>query len=164
MFAQYQRRAVVLLVDDDPSIQTLFRYILHDVDIICADHGADALLRLERITPDLIISDIIMPVMDGVALLRMVRERPALARIPFVLMSAIGDNLTMIESFHLGVDDYLVKPVSLALFRARIRAILNRPPVPSPLLGVDPQNTLLWPSAFTRAVERELAHLRPPQC
>jgi DNA-binding response OmpR family regulator len=112
------------------SIQNLFRYILHDVDISCADHGSDALLRLERITPDLIISDIIMPVMDGIALLRMVRERPALARIPFVLMSAIGDDLTMIESFHLGVDDYLVKPVSLPLFRARIPAILNRPPVP----------------------------------
>jgi signal transduction histidine kinase len=123
-------RARILIVEDDinllEGVQTVLE--LDGYSVVCAENGASALqvLRSERELPDLIVSDIMMPHMDGIQLLREVRKEPAWVSIPFIFLSARSEKADIRRGKQLGVDDYLVKPFDADDLLIAVESRLNR--------------------------------------
>lgn len=107
-------RAKVLVVEDDTNLLDGVRNILEldNYMVLTAENGMEALgvLRNEAYPPDLIVSDIMMPHMDGITLLERVRQEERWAGIPFIFLTAWGEREDMQRGRKLGVDDYVVKP------------------------------------------------------
>lgn len=107
-------KARILIVEDDlnllEGIQTVLE--LDNYTVICAENGRQALNVLTKspILPNLIVSDIMMPQMDGIELLKAVRDVPNWVRIPFIFLTAKGERQDIQRGKQLGVDDYLIKP------------------------------------------------------
>src|ERR671932_1570471 len=120
----------VLLVDDDASIRRMLERTLaaegYAVSAV-ADGGA-ALAQVERSVPDVIVLDVAMPGMDGLAVTRRLRAKGL--PVPILLLTARDALHERVAGLDAGADDYLVKPFELAELTARIRALLrrNRPP------------------------------------
>ncbi|WP_180335642.1 hybrid sensor histidine kinase/response regulator transcription factor [Labilibaculum filiforme] len=116
----------ILLVEDDEELRNFLQKILSDqFSITSAENGLDAIQKLENIIPDLIVSDISMPKMDGITFCKKVKENPLTAKIPFILLTAKTDSITHIEGFKLGIDDYIEKPFNKQVLIARIEALIN---------------------------------------
>lgn len=105
--------ATILVVDDNVDMRNyLARLLEGDFRVLTARNGQEVLDMLEVEMPDLIISDIMMPVMDGKELLERLRANPATARLPLIFLSARAGNEARIDGLEAGADDYLVKPFS----------------------------------------------------
>ena len=102
----------ILVVEDDNSLRLIIQDILEagGYKVYPAAHGQEALDLLGWLRPDLIVSDIMMPVMDGLRFFAQVRTRPEWLHIPFIFLSARGSKLDIMTGKQLGADDYLVKP------------------------------------------------------
>lgn len=123
--ATFGRR--VLLADDNADMRAYVRGLLcsfYAVEAV-AD-GEQALAAARRHRPDLIISDVMMPHLDGFGLLRRVRADPALREVPLIMLSARAGEDSRIEGLDAGADDYLVKPFSARELLARVGSILER--------------------------------------
>jgi two-component system KDP operon response regulator KdpE len=118
-------KPLILVVDDDPKILRLLRVELtaQGFQVLVAERGRDALDLVERQRPDLVILDIIMPGMDGLEVLRRLRESSGL---PVILLTAKGSDTDKIIGLELGADDYLAKPFNPEELTARVRAVLRR--------------------------------------
>ena len=116
----------ILVVDDEPDLLEQLRETLtsqrYDVDT--ADDGESALNRLFDNPYDLIILDIMLPIVDGLAILREIRE--ANIATPVLMLTAKGDVEDKIQGLDFGADDYLAKPFAMAELMARIRSLLRR--------------------------------------
>lgn len=118
-----QKSASVLIVDDNGDMLSYLQRILEPFYTVrTALNGRAALKELDIAVPDLIVSDIMMPVMDGVELLRRVKADARTASIPVMLLSARAGEESRIEGYDLGADDYLVKPFSAKELLARVKA------------------------------------------
>ncbi|MBL8848477.1 MAG: response regulator, partial [Planctomycetaceae bacterium] len=116
----------VLVVDDTPEVRQLVGEILSEhYHVIYAEDGESGWQSVLEETPDLIISDVMMPRVDGNELCRRVKENPATAAIPFVLLTARAQVSLKIEGLNCGADDYLVKPFHAEELLARARALLR---------------------------------------
>jgi DNA-binding response OmpR family regulator/cellulose synthase/poly-beta-1,6-N-acetylglucosamine synthase-like glycosyltransferase len=148
----------ILLVEDDLDIQALVGAMLrhNGYEVSQALNGQEALERINDFQPDLIISDIMMPEMDGLAFLQELRSRPATCHLPVIMLTARRNDADIINGLELGADDYLPKPFQLAELLARVRAKIERPPVPSQALPRDGQTGLLSESLFLEETGREL--------
>jgi len=118
----------ILIVEDDLAMSTGIRDVLDmaGYKVQLAENGREALRVLTRFRPDLIISDIMMPEMDGFELLEEVRRRPNWAVIPFIFLTAKGQRTDIRAGKQLGADDYLVKSVDLDDLLVVVRAKLDR--------------------------------------
>ena len=117
--------APILIVDDDPKIVTLVRTYLEreGFPVVTAGDGRTALAAVGESKPRLIVLDIMLPELDGLALMRILRER---SEVPIVLLSARGSTADRVYGIHEGADDYLVKPFSPAELVVRVKAVLRR--------------------------------------
>ncbi|WP_245681397.1 two-component regulator propeller domain-containing protein [Arcticibacter eurypsychrophilus] len=123
---QQKKRSSILLVEDDPELRYLLRNILKAQYIIYeAKNGRDALNFLYKTIPSLIISDVMMPDMDGLELCKAVKQTPALAQIPFIILSARGSEDNKAEGYELGADAYIPKPFQISYLHVRIRKLLD---------------------------------------
>jgi two-component system, OmpR family, response regulator len=115
----------ILIVDDDPHIRELAKVFLRDegFDVLEAADGVEALSRLETITVDMVILDIMMPNMDGWELCRQLR---AAYDFPLLMLTAKGETHDKVQGFQLGTDDYLVKPFEPLELVVRVKALLKR--------------------------------------
>lgn len=104
----------VLVVDDEPMTRTLLQLMLApaDCEVIEAEDGLDALEKIEQRLPDLIILDVMMPRMDGIALCRHLRQEVQTAVVPIIMLSAKTSAEAVQEGLLAGADKYLTKPVS----------------------------------------------------
>lgn len=104
----------VLVVDDEPMTRTLLQLMLApaDCEVIEAEDGLDALEKIEQRLPDLIILDVMMPRMDGIALCRHLRQEVRTAVVPIIMLSAKTSAEAVQEGLLAGADKYLTKPVS----------------------------------------------------
>ncbi len=121
-------RSRLLVVEDDPALLQGLRDILElaDYDVTTAAHGQEALAELEKSAPHLIISDIMMPTMDGYQLYAAVRARPEWMDVPFIFITAKGTRRDVHRGKELGADDYLVKPFDEEDLLVAIRNKLGR--------------------------------------
>jgi DNA-binding NarL/FixJ family response regulator len=117
----------ILLVEDDLTCLTLLaRYLeLKGYEVVCAQNGSQAIAVLSEAQPDLIVSDIIMPKMNGLAFLREVRQNPETSWIPFVLLTAKSLVSDRIEGLKEGANAYMVKPFSLGELLAQLESLLK---------------------------------------
>src|SRR3989442_8892775 len=120
-----QDTAPILVVDDDPKIVALVRTYLEreGFAVVTASDGLAALAAVGESKPRLIVLDIMLPELDGLALMRILRER---SETPIVLLSARGSTADRVYGIHEGADDYLVKPFSPAELVVRVKAVLRR--------------------------------------
>ena len=119
------QKVKILIVDDEKNIREVIREYasLEGYDVMEADSGVKALELLNNNKFDLMILDIMMPIMDGFTLLNSI---PKEKKIPTIILSARDDEVDKLEGFDRGIDDYLCKPFSPRELMARVKAILKR--------------------------------------
>ena len=120
----------ILVVDDEPQITRVLRTTLgaQGYEIRTANDGEQALEVLRDWTPHLVITDLAMPNLDGLALCRSIRER---LQVPIIVLSVRGQERNKVEALDAGADDYVTKPFSMKELMARVRAHLRRAPAPA---------------------------------
>ena len=117
--------AKVLLVDDSDDFREFMRDVLSDYQVIDAVNGQDAWQKIIDLRPDVILSDVMMPVMNGYELCKMVKTNDETAAIPFVLLTARVADEQKLEGLECGADDYITKPFNLDMLNLRIRNLLG---------------------------------------
>lgn len=118
---QGQMGGRILVVEDDTELRPFLANVLAErYEVVTAEDGVEALTRLDEQTPDLILTDIMMPRMDGEELLARIRQRPDCRNVPVVVLTARADSDLATRLLRMGAQDYLTKPVSLDELRARV--------------------------------------------
>jgi DNA-binding response OmpR family regulator len=115
----------VLVVDDEDRIRKLVSSYLRveDFEVLEADNGADAVGKVRRSKPDLVILDVRMPEMDGLEALREIR---GFSDVYVIMLTALGEETDKVVGLSVGADDYLTKPFSSRELVARVKAVLRR--------------------------------------
>ncbi|MGB0384617.1 MAG: response regulator transcription factor [Ardenticatenaceae bacterium] len=115
----------ILIVDDDRPSVKMNSFLLREegYDVLTAPNGLEALRALEKETIDLVILDVMMPVMDGHEALKKLREKYDL---PVIFLSAKGETKDKVHGLEMGADDYLAKPFEPAELLARVKSVMRR--------------------------------------
>ncbi|MCR5467258.1 MAG: response regulator transcription factor [Lachnospiraceae bacterium] len=115
----------ILVVDDEPKIAELLKVCLEmqGMEVSCAENGREALEIFSKCPADMILTDIMMPVMDGYEFVSELRKR---SNVPVMFLTAKGEILDRIKGLNVGADDYLVKPFDPMEAAARVSATLRR--------------------------------------
>ena len=155
----------VLIVDDELPIRDgLGRKLRREgFDVFLAGSGLEGLKLFHIEHPDLVVLDIVMPEMDGLTVCRRVRE---VAETPIMMLSAQAiREEDIIEGLNAGADEYLVKPVRLDEFAARVRALLRRAQVSAPesRVGYDDGYLIVDPQRRQVSVSGKIVHLTPTE-
>ena len=122
----------ILVVDDEPRMVQLIgmNIKLEGFEVISASHGFQALEKVTREMPDMVLLDIMMPDMDGFETLKRIRE---ISSVPVIFLSVKGEESDLVRGLDLGADDYITKPFSPRELVSRIKAVLRR---------VEPENAV----------------------
>jgi DNA-binding response OmpR family regulator len=131
-FSSHMRRHMpkkILVIEDEPKLANqLVDTLQSDGYIVSlASDGEQAWEKARSEKPDLFVLDMMLPKLDGLSLCRMIRNEASLASTPIIIITARGGEMDKIIGLESGADDYLVKPVGLGEFLARVRAVLRRP-------------------------------------
>jgi diguanylate cyclase (GGDEF)-like protein len=161
------RGTLVLVVDDDRSTRSALRYALQRSGFAVEEavDGARALAIIERISPDVILMDAMMPVMDGFTACAKLQETPHGKEIPVLMITALDDNHSIQRAFAAGASDYIPKPINLAVVNQRVKRVVeaNRAEryvrhlaFNDTLTGLP--NRVLFADNLDRAIERAESH------
>lgn len=152
----------ILLLEDDTVLSELFALALRQAGyaVDTVTNGKEGLAFLEESIPDLIVSDIMMPEMDGLEFLARVREHSNLRFVPIILLTTKSALQDVVKGFELGADDYLAKPVDLKELLVRVESKILRPPVPLDAMRQNRQSGLLSEASFNQTLESELSRAR----
>ena len=128
----------ILVVDDEPDLRDAVRVYLemHGYSVLQAADGQEAVEKVRTTLPDLVVLDVMMPVMDGIAALQQLRT---LSAVPVIMLTVKGDEDDKVRALRLGADDYVTKPFSQRELLARIESVLRRAAQPAVL----PQDTIV---------------------
>lgn len=115
----------ILVVEDDKNISDLIHMYLvkEGFDVRIAGDGGKALEEFQKKEPDLVLLDIMLPVMDGWAVCAKIRET---SKVPIIMLTAKSEDADKLMGFECGADDYLTKPFNILELKARVRALLRR--------------------------------------
>lgn len=115
----------ILIVEDDGNIRELLRLYLEreGYEIFEAENGAVGLEQWKRCKPDMLLLDVMMPVMDGWEVCKKIREE---SDVPIIILTAKGETFDKVNGLEMGADDYIVKPLEMREVVARVRAVFRR--------------------------------------
>ncbi len=118
----------ILIVDDEPDILEFIKYLLEreDYQVETAANGIEAIQKSKTFKPDLILMDVMMPIMDGIEACRQIKLQPDTKNIFIIFLTARSEEYSEIAGFEAGADDYINKPVKPRVLLSRIKAILKR--------------------------------------
>jgi len=118
----------IVLAEDEPQIARLVEFKLkkEGYQVVSKGNGEEALAAIKAEKPDLILLDVMMPVMDGYEVLRRVKEDENLKNIPVVMLTAKAQERDVVKGIDLGAEDYITKPFHPAELLARVKRILGR--------------------------------------
>jgi CheY-like chemotaxis protein/KaiC/GvpD/RAD55 family RecA-like ATPase len=118
----------ILIVDDDPDILRLLKTGLSKAgfEVTEAQNADIALSEIARNKPDLVITDAMMPEKDGYMLSKELRSMPETGALPIIMLTALQEEQDALKAYKDGIDDFITKPFSMAILRARVNALLNR--------------------------------------
>jgi two-component system KDP operon response regulator KdpE len=153
----------ILVVDDESQITRVLRTSLssNGYDIRVANYGETALEIMKDWTPDLVITDLSMPNMDGLELCRQLR---LLTKIPIIVLSVKGEERTKVQALDAGADDYVTKPFGIEELLARVRANLRRAPAENEqAMLIEIGDFRIDLAAHKVAVRRREVHLTPKE-
>ncbi|WP_210491539.1 response regulator transcription factor [Patulibacter sp. SYSU D01012] len=157
--------ARILVVDDEESIRTLLAFPLRrdGHEVVTVEDGTQALDQFERVRPDLVLLDVMLPGADGFEICRQIRTR---STVPIIMLSARGEEGDRVTGLEAGADDYVTKPFSVRELRSRVRAALRRAAMPAATTGETPSiavgDLVIDPDrrrVTVRGEEVELTHL-----
>ncbi len=123
-----ENEAKILLVDDEPDILEFMEYNLRKegYTVFTGKNGKEAIEIARKEKPNLIILDIMMPVMDGIEACRHLREIPDLKNTVITFLTARNEEYSQIAGFDVGADDYITKPIKPRILTSRVKALLRR--------------------------------------
>ncbi len=119
-------KATIMIVDDDSMFRDLLTYGLEHAEyaVVTATNGADAVAILEKVRPDAMIVDMMMPVMDGLKLLLWLKEKSKV-QIPTLLLTCLDDRALFVDGLVAGAADVILKPVGLDVLLEKLSSILG---------------------------------------
>ena len=117
----------ILAVDDDPFIRKMLEKVLREAnyDVVLAMDGEEALEKVYRVRPDLIISDVVMPKLDGLSLVKKLKGQLQTSIIPVILLTSKDEVESEVAGLEAGADDYIPKPIIANLLLARIKRVMS---------------------------------------
>jgi len=117
---------LVLVVDDSEILRSLVKSVLHkEYEVIEAEDGEEGFaLALER-KPDLIVTDLMMPEMDGYNMVRAIRDTDGINHIPIIMLTSVDTELNQIEGYRIGIDAYLIKPFANQEMKVRVANLIT---------------------------------------
>ena len=116
----------IVLVEDDVDVSDfIYNLLIDEYSVIIAENGKDGLEKIRENKPDLVISDVMMPVMDGFALCERIKSDHDICNIPVILLTALGDKKNVIHGLEYGADDYISKPFSPKYLETRVRKLIE---------------------------------------
>ena len=118
----------ILVVEDDRALANVLEYNLSSEGfaVNCAMDGQDALNQARARKPDLVLLDVMIPVLDGIQVCRQLRSDPATTNTPIIMLTAKGEETDQVVGFSVGADDYVTKPFSVRILLERVKALLRR--------------------------------------
>jgi DNA-binding NarL/FixJ family response regulator len=118
----------IVVIEDQPQMRRNIAFMLEmeQFEVFAAENGREGLELVRQHKPDLVICDVMMPQVDGYAVLEQLRKEPETATLPFIFLTAKGDKPDVRQGMNLGADDYLTKPVGRVDLLAAIRSRLAR--------------------------------------
>ena len=120
------KRGKLLIAEDNEEIRTYMSNSLSGIfDIVLAENGEEALKLVKEDMPDIVISDMMMPIMDGLKLCAAIKQNISTSHIPVIMLSAKTDSKDQMDALKSGADDYITKPFSMAVLIAKIQNILR---------------------------------------
>jgi DNA-binding response OmpR family regulator len=154
----------ILIVEDEPTLAEPLAESLSEegYEVLSAADGESGLSLIRQKLPDLIVLDIMLPILDGLSICRIIRKDPTTSHIPIIMLTARGTEVDKIVGLESGADDYIVKPFGLGEFLARVRAVMRRvpgrPALQDELLAGDLRIDLAGRRAFRGPQELRLSH------
>ncbi len=117
----------ILVIEDESHVRQLVARLLekHNYIVTAAADGLDGLRKLEELTPDLIIADVMMPNLDGLTLVKALKNRRETRNIPIIFLTAKSDPLSMIEGINVGAKFYITKPFQIEDVLSKVNKVLN---------------------------------------
>lgn len=121
-------KQTVLIVEDDRAFGEVLKYnfIQAGFDVIRSSDGQDALNQARLRIPDVVLLDVMIPVMDGIEVCRRLRAFEETRKVLIVMMTAKGEEVDQLVGFSVGADDYVIKPFSVKVLMERVKALLRR--------------------------------------
>jgi two-component system, OmpR family, alkaline phosphatase synthesis response regulator PhoP len=118
----------ILIVDDDPDIAELLQYNLskEGYEVNRAENGLEALQVAAKFRPDIILMDVMMPVLDGIAACRQLRQLPEFRDTYIIFLTARGEEFSEVAAFEAGADDFITKPIKPRALLSRLAAFVRR--------------------------------------
>ena len=115
----------ILIVEDDGNIRELLRLYLEreGYEITEASNGEEGVEQWRKVNPDMILLDVMMPIMDGWQVCKIIREE---SKVPIIILTAKGETFDKVNGLEMGADDYIVKPLEMREGVARVRAVFRR--------------------------------------
>lgn len=138
----------VLVVDDNADMTEMLKDSLENIyNVVTASDGVEAIKKLAEIKPDIILTDLMMPNLNGMELCRKLKENPATVNIPIIILTAKHDLGVKLEGLTIGADDYITKPFNLDVLRLRMRRLieLNSKGAGRSLIEPEPENIKITP-------------------
>ncbi len=122
-------RKKIIVVDDEKTVRDALEFLLMNegYEVITAQNGEDALIKVRDEDPDLMILDVMMPRMNGFRVARAIRKDPVYKRLPILLLTVMDDKNDKIAGYNSGADEYLVKPFDLDELIVRVKCLLKMP-------------------------------------
>ncbi len=152
----------ILIIDDEAQITRVLRAALsaQAYDVRIANDPEEALRLFEEWSPDLVVTDLMMPGMSGIEVCRAIRKK---ASTPIIVLSVRDQERSKIEALDAGADDYVTKPFSVQELQARVRAHLRRAPERNSDQAVEVGEFVIDPEAHTAVVSGHAVHLTPKE-
>jgi two-component system alkaline phosphatase synthesis response regulator PhoP len=119
----------ILVIDDENDIVDTVSFMLRSrgYDVITATDGGEGMTKAMLEHPDLVLLDIIMPVMDGFEVCLKLKKDKQTSRLPIIMFTARGDNEAVVKAKNVGADDYIVKPFNLPTLVTKINKLITKP-------------------------------------
>ena len=122
----FSKKMRILVADDNEDLQNFMKHALMDeYDVVTAGDGVIAWDHIRKQLPDIVVSDVMMPVMDGFELCRLIKSTFETSHIPVVLLTSLTGKAEQLHGLGLGADNYLAKPFDMAIVKQRIRSIIQ---------------------------------------
>jgi len=116
------------IIEDEEDIARLlhFNLSLDGYDVSCSRSGEQGMKSVEESSPDLVLLDLMLPGIDGLSLCEYFKKKKETAKIPIIMVTAKGEEHDVVKGLEIGADDYITKPFSLKVLRARVKTVIKR--------------------------------------
>lgn len=117
----------IITIDDDPIVRTLIKKTFNSLgfEVITAADGFEGLQAVIDNHPDVIFLDIMMPIIDGIEVLKRIKATPEIANIPVIMFTAVSDGAMVAESSKIGAEDYIIKPFQSSVLIQKVNELLK---------------------------------------